>query len=363
MGSNTDGSGNKGFCVIMAGGRGTRFWPLSRTERPKQLLALSSEQSLLRETYQRVLPLVGPERVLIVVSGNLAAAVRKDLPELPPENVITEPVGRNTAPCAALGIGLAAKLGGAGPVALLPADHFIPDPVLFREQLSLAFDHAESTRQVVTFGIPPTSPATGYGYIEVAEPGVESIMSGLGFVEKPDLPTARGYVEGNRHFWNSGIFVWDSRHFATALAEHLPDIATLVEPAVVAYGTDGFPAALAAAYTNCPSLSIDVGIMERMSAFSVLRASFRWSDLGSWDAWGELTKDLGDSNSGSTDLLALDSQGSVIYAPEKLVALINVKDLIIVDTDDALLVCPKQDSQRIREVIAQLEQDKRKDLL
>jgi len=347
----------------MAGGRGTRFWPLSRTDRPKQLLPLGSDRSLLRETYDRVAPLVGPQRVLVVVSGNLAEAVHADLPELPAEHVITEPIGRNTAPCAALGIGVAAKLQGDGPVALLPADHRIPDPVLFREQLEIAFDHAGASGQVVTFGIPPTNPATGYGYIEVEQAGDDVVAPGLGFVEKPDLNRAQQYVAGGHHFWNSGMFVWDSVSFAEALAGHLPEVAELIAPAVAAYGTPHFDDALATAYEACPAVSIDVGVMEKVAAFAVIKASFRWSDLGSWDAWGELAEDLGQENRGQADLLAVASRGNIIHSPDKLVALVGVDDLIVVDSGDALLVCHSRDAQRLREVITRLENMDRKEFL
>jgi len=186
MSSESTSSPQRGTCVIMAGGRGTRFWPLSRTDRPKQLHALASGKSLLRETYERIAPLVGPERILVITSGSLAEATQAELPELPPENVITEPVGRNTAPCAVLGMGIAEKIAPGEPVALLPADHFIPDDEVYRAQLAEALSSVES---VVTIGIRPDRPETGYGYIETDSTSDE-VRLGLKFVEKPDLATA-----------------------------------------------------------------------------------------------------------------------------------------------------------------------------
>jgi len=356
------GSEIRGICVIMAGGRGTRFWPLSRTDRPKQLQALASGRSLLRETYERVVPLVGPDRILVITSGSLAAATRAELPELPVDHVITEPVGRNTAPCAVLGMGLAARLIPAAPVALLPADHFIPDEDLFRTQLAEAFDLAAAEPVVVTIGIPPDRPETGYGYLET---GVTegATRPGVKFVEKPDRATAEAYVRSGRHFWNSGMFVWNPAHFAAMAEAHLPAVVALMAPPVRSFGTDGFASSLEKAYRDCPADSIDFAIMEKLSGFTVLPAAFRWSDLGSWDAWGELAADLEGSNRGQADLLAIDSRGNVVRVDDRMVALIGVHDMIIVDTADALLICRKADAQRIKEIIKNLEERGRQDLL
>ena len=356
---------SQGFCVIMAGGRGTRFWPLSRTGRPKQLLPLASPVSLLRETFDRVAPLVGAERVLVITSGDLAAACTEQLPELPPANVVAEPVGRNTAPCAVLGMGLAARLAGDVPVALLPADHAVPDADVFREQLSQAFARAASSPGVVTIGIPPTRPETGYGYLETGADiaGNDGLQAGIAFVEKPVLATAETYLAAGRHVWNSGIFVWHPGAFRSAATEHLSDVMKMMAPAVAAHGTSGFAAALATAYADCPADSIDYAVMERLPSFEVLRARFRWSDLGSWSAWGELAPELADGNRGLADLICVDSRNNVVHANGKLVALVGVEDLVVVDTGDALLVCRSRDDQRVKDVINRLESDGRNDLL
>lgn len=354
----------QGICVIMAGGRGTRFWPLSRTDRPKQLQALGQGASLLRETYERVEPLVGAGRVLVVTSGSLAEPTRAALPELPPDQVITEPVGRNTAPCAVLGMGVAARLDPAAPVALLPADHFIPDPDIFRHQLQRAFALAAAEETVATLGIPATRPETGYGYLRVAsgDQGAE-VRAGQAFVEKPDRPRAERYVRDGNHFWNSGIFIWNPRWFAACADRFIPEIRTLLAPAVQSFGTPAFPAALESSYRECPADSIDFAVMEKLPRFAVLPAAFRWSDLGSWDAWGELAPDLAGGNQGLAELLAFESSGNILRVPDRLVALVGIRDLIIVDTPDALLVCRKDDAQRIKEIIARLEADGRRDLL
>jgi mannose-1-phosphate guanylyltransferase len=351
-----------GVCVIMAGGRGTRFWPLSRADQPKQLQALASGRTLLRETYERVASLVGPSRILVITSGTQAPATSAELPELPASHVITEPVGRNTAPCAVLGLGLAGRLAPGAPVALLPADHFIPDGDAFRGQLQEAFVQAAASETVVTLGIPPDRPETGYGYLET-DASSGSVRQGLKFVEKPDLATAEAYVRGGRHFWNSGIFVWNPAHFAAMAGVHLPDVVRRMAPAVKSFGTDAFVGALEVAYRDCPADSIDFAIMEKLPEFAVLPAAFRWSDLGSWDAWGDLAADLDGTNRGQADLLAIESTGNVIRADNRLVALLGVHDMIVVDTSDALLVCRKADAQRIKEIIKNLEERGRSELL
>jgi len=362
-GSNAETDG-RGFCVIMAGGRGTRFWPLSRTRQPKQLLPLGRGSSLLRETYERVRPLVGDERVLVVTNAAQAEATAAALPELPRERIVAEPVGRNTAACAALGVGLAARLAGEGPVALLPADHLIPDPDIFREQLAEAFRLVEADGGVVTFGVPPRGPATGFGYLEVADiPGGDAAAEGLRFVEKPDVDTARNYVSSGRFLWNSGIFVWRSSDLATEMGRHAPEISRLLDAPLRAYGGDGFETALAAAYADCPAVSIDVAVMEKLSGFRVMAARFEWSDLGSWDAWRAYAPDLGAGNRGRARLLAGDGRGNTIHAPDKAVALLGVVDLVVVDTDDALMICRADDVQRIKEITDHLDANNEQDLL
>ncbi len=348
----------------MAGGRGTRFWPLSRTDRPKQLLALASGKSLLRDTFDRVEPLVGADRILVVTSGSLADATRNELPELPSDHIITEPRGRNTAPCAVLGMGLAGRLDPLAPVALLPADHFIPDDEVFRTQLSDAFALAVDTETVVTLGIPPTRPETGYGYLETAGPDDSRTSDrGLAFHEKPDPATAEKYVRSGKHYWNSGIFIWNPARFVAAATMYLPEVVDLMTGPVQSFGTKAFLPALEDAYRDCPSDSIDFAIMEKLADFLVLPATFRWSDLGSWDAWGELAPSLPEGNRGRGDLLAVESSDNILLATDRLVALVGVRDLIVVDTPDALLVCSKAEAQKIKQIISRLEDQGRSDLL
>ncbi len=363
-GNETTNGSSQGICVIMAGGRGTRFWPLSRRNRPKQLLALSSDKSLLRETYERVVPLVGPARVLVVTSGELAAATARELPELPAENVITEPVGRNTAPCAVLGMGVAGRIDPLAPVALLPADHHIPDGRLFRDQLQKAFTYAAEQPTVVTIGIPAVRPETGYGYLKVSpDDAGKDLRAGISFVEKPDFATAESYVRDGNFFWNSGIFIWNPAWFAESAARHVPAVTRLMAPAVQAFGTASFSEELDRAYADCPADSIDFAVMEKLPGYSMLAAAFRWSDIGSWDAWGDLASLLAGDNRGQARLLALDSRDNIVRSTDRLVALLGVDNLIVVDTPDALLVCRKDDAQRIKEIISRLESEGHEELL
>ncbi len=364
MATGRSGSAAAGFCVVMAGGRGTRFWPLSRIDRPKQLLPLGAQgRTLLRETCERLFPLVGPQRIVVVTNAAQSAGTSAELPELPPDHVIAEPIGRNTAPCAALGALLAERLGGGGPIALLPADHFIPDADSLRAQLADAFAHATTAREACTFGVRPLRAETGYGYIEVAGAAEGGPLRGRRFVEKPDAATAAAYVASGRYLWNSGMFVWDSTVFGAALDQHLPGLRERLTPVVAAHGTPAFAAALAAAYADCPSNSLDQAIMEKLSSFAVFEAAFQWSDLGSWDAWGQAAPALPGGNRGDAVLYAVEARGNIVRAPGKTVAILGVDGLVVVDTPDALLVCRADAAQRLREVITRLEADRRADLL
>jgi mannose-1-phosphate guanylyltransferase len=364
MTARPDDRTGRGISVIMAGGRGTRFWPLSRLRRPKQLLPLGTGDSLLRDTWDRVVSVSGPERILVITHASQADAVRAALPELPADHVVAEPCGRNTAPCAALGAALAARLDATAPVALLPADHLIPQAEVFREQFERAFADAAAQGGVGTFGILPDHPATGYGYIETAAGPTADVLVGRRFVEKPALAAARDYAASGRHYWNGGIFVWGGDALRGELARRIPAVVARIEPAAAAWGAARFDAELAAAYADCPAESIDYAVMEHLRDFRVYPARFGWSDLGSWDAWGEQAQDLGDGNRGRVKrLLTPASKGHIVYAPDKTVALVGVDDLIVVDTDDALLICRKDAAQDVKRVTDLLGRDETTDLL
>jgi mannose-1-phosphate guanylyltransferase len=353
---------NKGCCVIMAGGRGTRFWPMSRKANPKHLLPLGKNASLLKETFDRVVPLVGKDNIIIITNADQRTSIIDQLPELPTENIIGEPVGLNTAACSVLGAGIASKITGGGPFALLPADHYIPDSEKFSSQLNAAFQTASTTKTVITFGIEPTFPATGYGYIKAGLDHEQTV--GKGFIEKPDLNNASKMLKKGNYYWNSGMFIWNSEWFACEANRCMPDIFNAIAPAVESWGGDKFESELERVYQNCPSAPIDTALMEKLETFTVYKAQFRWSDLGSWDAWGELAPELSNQNKGLVEeLITVNSKGSIIHAQGKTVALVGVDNLVIVDTGDALLVCDKENTQSLRDVIKELENRGLKNLL
>jgi mannose-1-phosphate guanylyltransferase len=342
--------------VIMAGGSGTRFWPLSRGARPKQLLALGpSEHSLLRCTVERIAPLIASERTWVVTTRRIADAVACDLPELPRGNVLAEPEGRNTAPC----IGWAAvRASHADPDAVLvvlPADHHIADEPAFRAVLERAIA-AASDGGLVTCGIEPTRPDTGFGYLQVdadASREAAGVRRCVRFVEKPDLARATEFVASGNYLWNSGLFVFRADAILAAIAKHIPELSAELDAVRAALEADGSDErVIDARYAHMPSISIDHGVMERVGDVLVVPGAFGWSDLGSYETAWELAPKDAAGNALRGDALAFDASRNFVRVPEgKLVALIGVDDLVVVDTGDTLLVMPRTRSQDVRRVV------------
>lgn len=338
------------YVIIMAGGRGTRFWPRSRRSLPKQCLSLDGGRTLIQKTVDRVRPLAPAERVLVITAADMAGAIAEQLPELPAENILIEPEGRNTAPCVGWGVVEVRRRGGPDAViAVLPADHLIEDEDALRADLSAAAAAARGTGALVTLGLTPTRPETGFGYLELGAPAGDwegrTLRDVARFVEKPDAQTAEGYLAGGNHLWNAGMFVFTVSAAAAAFAEHLPETWAGLERLAAA------PDALAEIYPTLEKISFDFGIMERASRVITCPSSPGWSDVGGWIAAGE---HLPESELGRALVragVALDAGGCVVHAPNKLVALVGVQDLVIVDTGDALLVCRADQAQRVREVI------------
>ncbi len=347
------------FAVIMAGGKGTRFWPRSREKMPKHLLDIQSEKSLVRETVDRIRPLVPPERTLVVTGRSHALELMRLLPEIPAENILIEPVGRNTAPC----IGLAAlhvqMRAGDAVMLVLPSDHRIADEAHFLHVLETAAKSAESPGTLVTIGITPTSPATGYGYLEqgdcVATEGNLGISQVKTIREKPDLDTARDFLARGGFVWNSGMFVWKASTILAEIARHLPEINHGLLQIGEALGTDNEEDVIETIYPLLPSVSIDYGVMEKAENVLVIPADFGWSDLGSWDAlWEESPKDE-NGNVIRGRFIGVDSGDSLVYSPDKLVAIVGVQDIFVVETKDALLICRRDRSQDVRKVVEEIE--------
>lgn len=341
------------YALVIAGGVGARFWPRSRRDRPKQCLQIDAGGSLIRRTVDRLAPLIPPERVFVVTAASMAQALSEQLPEIPSERILVEPAGRNTA--AAVGWGsaaIAAQVGGNPTIAVLPADHIIQNHSELRALLADAALAAQSGA-LLTLGIDPTRAETGFGYLEL---GPETGRHGhhvfrrvARFVEKPDAPTAQAYLDGGRHLWNAGMFVFQASSLAGAFQEHLPEMWPKIQALV------DQPERLGSIYPTLEKISFDVGIMEKAQQVLTTRAAMGWSDLGSWEAVAEHLPEL-PGGRGLGQVLAIDSQDNVVHAPGKVVALLGVRDLVVVDTGDALLICPRDQAQRVREV-HQLLQD------
>jgi mannose-1-phosphate guanylyltransferase len=347
------------YVVIMAGGRGTRFWPRSRDRKPKHLLDILSERTIVQETVDRLLPLVPPERILVVTGRTHAAELARQLPGIPARNILIEPVGRNTAPC----IGLAAlhvrRLDPDGVMAVLPADHRIAADALFRDVLQAAAEAAQPGDRLVTIGIAPTAPETGYGYLELGEEAGnsrgEAIWKVRSIREKPDRETAGTFLAEGRYVWNSGMFVWTAGAILAAIGQWLPELAGRLETIDEALGTAREDAVLEEVYPSLPSISIDYGVMEKAGNVLALRGDFGWSDVGSWDALWEVSPKDPSGNVLKGSVAVAGARNCLVAAGGRLVALAGVEDLIVVDTEDALLVCRRGDSQRVREVVELLE--------
>jgi mannose-1-phosphate guanylyltransferase len=339
--------------VILAGGSGERFWPLSRADRPKQFLPLAGTSSLLRATFERIRAVVPAERVWIVTSDRHARRVRKEIPEVPARQVLREPMGRNTAPALYLAALAISRVDPGASMLSVPADAWVPRKGPYQKSLREALKLGEAEDRLVLVGVSPTRAETGYGYIE---PG-PALSQGIGravkrFVEKPSLTRARRFVAGKRHLWNCGIFAWRTSVFVDEVHEHLPELVSAFEPLEGKHPTRKL---LASAYRKAPSISVDHGVLERAGNVAVIPATFPWDDLGSWRALERLSP--GDFRRG--EVIALDSPGLVAWAESGMLAVVGVPDVVVVHTKDATLVVAKDRAQDVRKIVASLGKKKR----
>jgi mannose-1-phosphate guanylyltransferase len=355
------------YAVIMAGGRGTRFWPKSREKLPKHLQDILGKRTLIQETVDRIGPLIPVKNILIVTGANHSDVIKQQLPNLPEENIIVEPVGRNTAPC----IGLAAmhikKKNPEGVMFVLPSDHYIGDEEAFRRTIAIAGEMAQRGNHLLTIGIKPTDPETGYGYMEQGEAAAairgEEIFQVKSFREKPDIEQAKTFLENGGFLWNSGMFVWKVSTILNKIEKLLPDLYKSLKEIEDALGTDSEKNIISKAYKEITPISIDNGIMESSGKTLLVRGDFGWSDIGSWSALWEMWDKDENGNAVKGRFVGIDSSNSLIYSPDKLVALVGVEDLVVVETADSILVCKKKASQDVKKLVEMLEEKNMKEYL
>jgi mannose-1-phosphate guanylyltransferase len=345
------------YAVIMAGGSGTRFWPASRRARPKQFLPIAGEQSMIAETCARLEGLVPIERMLVVTSGDLAEEARACLPGLPRENLLVEPVGRNTAACVALAALEVSRRDPQAVQLVLPADHVISPPEDFRESLRAAAAEARRDARLVCLGVRPTFAATGYGYIEAGEPLAQhdeyAAHDVVRFVEKPEAARAQEFIDSGSFLWNAGIFAWTTEAVLAALREHANDIAQPLEDVGRADGLEQL-------YPTLRAAPFDKAVMEKAANRSVLPIAYEWNDVGAWTSLPDVAEldEARNCVAGGTQLVQTGSSGNVVYGEQgQLTTLIGVDDLIVVRSGDAVLVCPKDRAQDVKLIVERLERE------
>lgn len=351
------------FIVIMAGGKGERFWPQSRLKRPKQLLPIVGDKPLLTQTVERLEGLVPMENVLIITNEEQKAAVMAICPMLPTDNIVGEPVGRDTAAAVGLAMVLVKQRDPEGVFAMLPADHVIHDRDGFQNILGAALETASKEPVLVTIGIAPTHPATGYGYIHIGEScctlNERPVYKVEDFKEKPDLETAKQYVESKQYFWNAGMFAWTVEAIQAAFREFTPGLAAALDKidATLTSG-QGLDVVLAEQYPDLEKISIDYAIMEKASNVVTIESAFDWDDVGEWPAVARHFDADGDGNVLRGDARVQGGTGNIVISPDgHLTAVVGADDLIIVRTEDATLVCPKSKAQDIKKLVKELAAD------
>jgi mannose-1-phosphate guanylyltransferase len=368
--------------VVLAGGSGTRFWPRSRKSRAKQVLALSGgDQTMIQETVERLLPLASADEFMVITNGLLEKTIVEQLADVPRERILCEPAARNTAPACVLAAMIVERTSPETVMGVFPSDHVVSNPERFVEVIRAGIAIAAAGENIVVLGAPPTRPETGYGYIQVD--GLAKGFENVGvpvhnvarFTEKPQIDRAIEFVADGNYSWNAGIFLWSARTLANAIREHRPNVAAPLERIAAAFGTPEFEAVFAAEYPTVENISIDYAVLEPRSAKGArsyiycLPADFGWNDLGSWAALHEHSLQMqgGDIAHGNVvegkSALFLNSYGNYVYSPGVTVALLGVTDLVVVKTDDALLITTRANSQEVGRIVSELTKTKRLDLV
>jgi len=365
------------YPVILAGGSGTRFWPRSRRARAKQVLALDGERSMIQQTVERLHSLAGEEKTWVITNEYLSQEIAEQLEGVPASQIIEEPVARNTAPACGLAAFLIERINPEAVLGIFPSDHVIGNEPRFLKTLQKGIALAAAGDNMVVLGIEPTRPETGYGYIETGDTSSDSgVLHVRRFTEKPNLQRAEEFLACGNYYWNSGMFLWSARTLANAVREHLPETAPLLEKIAAAWGTPQFHEVFESTYPKCENISVDYALLEPRSAkgehlsrLFCLPAEFNWNDLGSWASLYEFQLESrlrGDADGNVTDTeghMAIDAPGNYVYSPNKFVAMVGVEDLVIVDTEDALLVIHRDRSQDVGKIVKELASNGREKLV
>lgn len=343
------------YCVIMCGGIGSRFWPYSRSSHPKQFIDFfGTGRSLLQMTYDRILPLVRPENILVITNSQYAPLVREQLPELNPDCILSEPARRNTAPCIAWAAYHVAALDPEASMIVTPSDHVITRESVFEDCVARGFDFVESHDALLTLGITPSRPETGYGYIQVGEPVAPGINKVKTFTEKPDADLARVFLDTGEFLWNSGIFMWSARSIISTMRACAPDLAATFDRGADTFATPREADFIAREFAGCPAISIDYAVMEHASNVYVEAASFGWNDLGTWGSLYDNSPKNRQSNvTQRCNVLAYDATGNIFAVdnPGKLIVAKGLDNFIVADAGDVLLICPLADEQGIKQIV------------
>lgn len=344
--------------VIMAGGRGTRFWPRSRSTTPKQLLDIIGEKTMIQQTVERILPVMNKENIHIVTNIEQVETLKKQLPDINDRNIIAEPFGRNTAPCICLAAAKITKNDPDAVMAVLPADHYMGDNKGFCDCISRAGQVALESSALVTIGITPDRPETGYGYIEFDEESMSTsnhAYSVISYHEKPDINKARDYLAKGNYLWNSGMFVWKVETILKNIERFLPETYKEITNISDCFDKPDFDIFLKQAYEKIESISIDYGVLEKADSVLTIKGDFGWNDIGSWAAIHDISEKDKDNNVLIGDIISIDSSDTLVYNKNKLTAIVGIKDVYVVETDDALLICSKDKVQDVRKVVDELE--------
>jgi len=363
--------------VILAGGSGTRFWPRSRRAHAKQVLALDGERSMIQQTVERLKPLAGLEKTWVITNEYLAHEIADQLPGLPATQIVQEPVARNTAPACGLAAFLIERENPDAVLGVFPSDHVIADEPRFLKALQKGIAVAAAGENIVVLGIEPFRPETGYGYIETGDlTKDDSALHVRRFIEKPNQNRADEFVAAGNYYWNSGMFLWSARTLANAVREHVPETAPLLETIAAAWGTPAFDEVFRTAYPKCENISVDYAVLEPRSAkgehlsnLYCIPAEFNWNDLGSWASLYEYqveTRLRGDAEGNVADTgghISIEASDNYIFSPRKFVALVGVENLVIVDTEDALLIAHRDHSQDVGKIVKELSITGRSELI